>query len=348
MSWNWSIPALYCILLTACQQQKAAVQPSIEFTRLPPAGDGSPDKLGTIEGRVTGAQPGQQIVLLARSGVWWVQPTADQPLTAIEADSKWKNFTHPGSAYAALLVNPGYRTPPTLEVLPKKGGAVLAVATAEGPQLARPAPKKLQFSGYEWEVREVASDRGGTRNMYDPANAWTDANGFLHLRIASVGEGWTSAEVGLTRSLGYGSYRVVVRDVSVLEPAAVFSIFTWDDAGPPREMNIEISRWGEPTSKNAQYVVQPYYVPANAVRFMAPAGTLTHWLRWEPGRVAFKTVRGNTAVTASRGIAEHAFTSGIPSPGKESIHMNVYVFDNKRNPLRNGCEVIIEKFEYLP
>jgi hypothetical protein len=148
--------------------------------------------------------------------------------------------------------------------------------------------------------------------------------------------------VSLARSLGYGSYRFVVRDISKLEPAVAFSMSTWDDSGPPREMDIEISRWGEPASKNAQYVIQPYYVPANTVRFSAPSGKLTYTLQWEPGRAVFRTVRGTE--TAS----EHAFTSGIPSPGNERIHMNLYVFENKNNPLQHESEVVIEKFEYLP
>ena len=37
-----------------------------------------------------------------------------------------------------------------------------------------------------------------------------------------------------------------------------------------------MSRWGLAASKNAQYVVQPFYVPENISRFMAPAGR-----RWQ-------------------------------------------------------------------
>lgn len=33
-----------------------------------------------------------------------------------------------------------------------------------------------------------------------------------------------------THSLGYGTYRFVVRDISKLEPSEVFSLFTWDYA----------------------------------------------------------------------------------------------------------------------
>ena len=321
--------------------------PSIEFTRLPPAGEGSPDVVDTIEGKVTGARPDHRLVLFARSGLWWVQPTAEQPFTAIEDGARWKSTTHPGSAYAAVLVGPGYRPPTTTATLPEVGGTVLAVAVAEGNRLAQPAQPKIEFSGYEWELRRTASSRGGTRNQYDPANVWKDSQGFLHLRIAKQDQDWTSAEVRLTRSLGYGSYRFVVRDVSHLEPAAVFSIFTWDDAGPPREMNLEFSRWGETASKNGQYVIQPYYMPANVFRFHAPAGRLTNWLQWQPGRISFRTVEGASSGTG-REVASHAFTSGAPSPGGESVHINLYVYGNRSNPLRNGCEVIVEQFEYLP
>jgi hypothetical protein len=287
-------------------------------------------------------------VLFARSGVWWVQPLAEQPFTTIQKDSTWKNSTHPGSAYAALLVNADYKPPLTVNVLPQRGGPVQAVATAEGPMLAQAPLKKLGFSGYEWLVRQSPGNPAGTRNVYDAANAWVDTRGFLHLRIAENSAGWTSAELGLSRSLGYGSYRFVVSDISHLEAPVVLTISTWDGSGPYREMDIEISRWGELAGKNAQYVVQPYYVPANVVRFLSPAGRLTYSFDWEPGRVSFRTVRGSASGGKPDVVAAHVFTSGVPSPGSETVHMNLFVFDNRRVRLQHGVEVIIEKFEYLP
>jgi hypothetical protein len=337
-----------CILFGGCRSRQSNPKPSIEFTQLPPASQGSPDLVDAIEGRVTGARPGQRIVLFARSGVWWVQPLAERPFTEIQPDSTWKNSTHPGSAYAALLVDPEYSPPLTVNDLPQTGGAVRAVASVEGPMLAQPARKTLHFSGYEWEIRETAGKPQGSRNLYDPANASVDKSGRLHLRIAKNTMGWSSAEVDLSRSLGYGSYRFVVHDISHLEPAVVLNLSTCDDFGPYREMDIEIGRWGEPTGKNAQYVVQPYYIPANVVRFMAPTGSLAYSFVWEPGRVSFTTTRGSTPRSKSDVVAAHVFTSGIPSPGRESVRMNLYVFDNKRSPLHHEVEVIVEKFEYLP
>jgi hypothetical protein len=113
-------------------------------------------------------------------------------------------------------------------------------------------------------------------------------------------------------------------------------------------MDIEISRWGDPASKNAQYEVQPFYVPANVARFTAPAGGLTHSFRWEPGKVSFRTVRGSVNDPGAEVIGEHVFTSGVPAPGAESVRVALYIYGKTEHPVQNGAEVVIEKFEYLP
>ena len=258
---------------------------------VPGAGEGGPHRLEPIDGRVTGARAGQRIVLLRAQWRLVGAAAGERALHAIQPDGTWRNSTHLGTEYAALLVEADYRPPARADVLPSPGGPVVAVATAKGEGAVERPARKLTFSGYEWQVRQVPSDRGGP-NDYDPANAWTDDSGALHLRIAGTPGRWTSAEVILTRSLGYGTYSFVVRDISQLEPAVAFGMFTWDDLGVEqnhREIGVEISRWGDPASKNAQYVIQPYYVAANVARFTAPAGRLTHSFRWEPGRVSFKT-----------------------------------------------------------
>jgi anti-sigma regulatory factor (Ser/Thr protein kinase) len=120
------------VLIVGCGTQKTSLGPSIEFTKVPLAGHGGPDRLDTIEGRVVRALPGQQIVLFARWGPWWVQPLTDQPFTALDSDSKWRNSTHFGTEYAALLVDPGYRPPAKMDVLPNEGAGVIVVAVTKG------------------------------------------------------------------------------------------------------------------------------------------------------------------------------------------------------------------------
>jgi len=82
--------ALLCMPLTSCQTTRADRAPSIEITRVPPAGHGSSEKLENIAGRVEGAVAGERIVLFALSGVWWVQPSEERPFTVIAPDSQWR------------------------------------------------------------------------------------------------------------------------------------------------------------------------------------------------------------------------------------------------------------------
>src|SRR6266446_8417916 len=119
------------VLLTGCRSQKASADPAIEFAKIPPAAQGGRERVDTISGRVVGARPGQQIVIYARSGPWWVQPWPES-LIPIQADSTWSTETHLGFEYAALLVEPGYGPAATMDVAPAPGGGVVAVNVVKG------------------------------------------------------------------------------------------------------------------------------------------------------------------------------------------------------------------------
>src|SRR5882672_6631229 len=79
------IPALALLgffpVLMNCAHRQGVIKPFIEFSIIPHAEDGGPDKRSPIAGRVIGARTGQQIVLFAKAGNWWVQPTTDEPFT---------------------------------------------------------------------------------------------------------------------------------------------------------------------------------------------------------------------------------------------------------------------------
>jgi hypothetical protein len=334
---------------SACHSEPQTSTPAIVFRRVPPK-DSNPT--GPIEGRVAVAQPGQRIVLYARNdGRWGVQPHTPQPFTKIEEDGRWANSSQTGSDYAALLVEPTYNPPELTESLPEIGPGVVARAMVDhkGAASVFPPPKTINFSGYEWAISSGTIFRAGSRNEFDPANVWIDADGALHLRISGKQGNWTAAELKLTRSLGYGTYRFRVRDISQLEPSAVLTLVSWDGVGTEqnrRELDVELSRWGYINNDNAHYVVQPYYVPANIVRFRTPAGVTTHSFHWEPGQVAFSTAAGSGHDGTP--LKQHVFTSGVPVAGKETVRLSLYVFDKGQVPLKNDNEVVIEKFEYLP
>ena len=339
-----------CLVFYGCRKSNGMPAPVIEFTLIPEAQEGGPEATTPIAGRVEGALPGDRIVLFAKSGQWWVQPFTANPFTPIEGDSTWHNSTHFGFEYAALLVRPGYHPPPIMASLPKSEGLIRAVASLKGIPGAPSIVKTIHFSGYDWKVRSAPSNRGGGISLFDTQNAWTDESGALHLRIKMNSGKWNCAEVNLLRSLGYGTYRFTTRDTSFLEPAAVLSMYTWDDSDPEqnhREFGIELARWGDPRNKNAQFVVQPYYVPANVARFATVSGPVTYSVRWEPGRVSFEAVQGY-GKAHPHVVSEHTFTSGVPTPGNEMIHLNLYIFTSSPVALKNETEAVIEKFEYLP
>ena len=336
-----------------CHSQKNSANPSIEFTHIPPAAQGGKERFDTISGRVMNARPKQQIVIYVHSGQWWVQPEPDRPFIPIKADSTWSTETHLGFEYAALLVDSDYHPPPTLDVAPTQGGSIALVTIVKGVGTPQFAPHgSLKFSGYDWDVRMTESDKGGMSNLYDAENAWTDASGALHMQIKKKSGRWSCAEIWLNRSLGYGTYSVTVRDTSHLEPAANFSMFTFDEWASDehfREMDVEVGGPGDAANKNsARYVKQPLYMAGNLFAFAAPSGTLTYVLRWEPGHASFKTFRGRSAGGGAQLVSEHDFTSAIPAPGKAVIRLIFYAVASEKNPLQKPSEVVVEKFEYLP
>jgi len=350
-------------VLTGCHSAPQNSTPAIAFSRVPGAYQESPYKTDIFErdyktditeGRVTGARPGQRILLYAKTdGRWGICRQSGQPFTNIETDGRWRASVHLGIQYAALLVDPTFVPPEQTESVPIVGNGVVAmvVVNGEGAAPVLPSPKILNFSGYEWTTSTGPIFHAGSRHFFDPANVWTDERGALHLRIAGSPGNWTAAELRLTRSLGYGTYRFQLRDISHLEPSALLTLIAWDGVGTEsnrQELDVELGRWGYLDNTNVKYVIKPYYVPANSVAFRMPPGLYTHSFRWEPGKVTFSTVAGSGNATRYRDVNQHVFTSGVPSPKGESVRIALYVFHQGHIPLRNENEVVIDKFEYLP
>jgi hypothetical protein len=144
----------------------------------------------------------------------------------------------------------------------------------------------------------------------------------------------------------------VVRDISHLGPSTVLTLFTWDGMigtdENRQELDIEMSRWGLSNNENAQYVVQPYYIPTNIVRFNAPPGVLTHAFRWEPGQVTFTTYVGAQVNGRAQPVNQHVFTSHVPAAGGEVARINLYVIGWGKVPLQSENEIVVEKFKYYP
>jgi len=111
-------------------------KPVITITSTPPASvTPGPDSWGTIEGTAGGVNFAEcKVVIYAYGDMWYVQPYTASPYTKIGADGHWRNGTHGGFEYAAMLVKSSYQPPSTLDALPEVGGDVLAIAKAKPKQ----------------------------------------------------------------------------------------------------------------------------------------------------------------------------------------------------------------------
>jgi len=349
--WMLLVSCMGASFLQGCRMFGPVDRASITFTHVPRSGQGGSEVLEQIGGTVMGAKSGDRIVIYSHNQVWWVQPLHSKPFTSITADGSWNTVTHLGYDYAALLVEPGYEPPSRIETLPSVGNGIRAVMSIPGIVAPPIVPKMIHFSGYDWFVRDSPGDHGGEMTEYEPSNVWVDEKGALHLLMSQVEGRWRSAEVRLSRSLGYGTYRFVVQDVGHLPPSAVLALFTRDDRQERDariEMDVELSKWGHADNRNADYVVQPYYIPENTVRFTVPSGRLINLLRWEPGKASFRTLVGTPSGSDGKQVMSHVFTSGVPIPADERVHLELYDFFHSQSGLQHPVEVVIQKFEYLP
>ncbi len=217
--------------------------------------------------------------------------------------------------------------------------------------------RTLSFSGYTWMVKKSSSKVGPGPNFFSDSanNVWVDTSGRLHLKIAKSGPRWQCAEVINQSSLGNGAYRFYLDSVvDNLDPNVVLGLFTWNDdpAYNHREIDVEFARWGnarDPT--NAQYVVQPYDVQGNLVRFTQPPATpqSIHGFLWGPSSIYHRGVKGTNPATTNPAdlIAEHTFLSGIPVPGGENARINLWLVNGRAPTNRQSVEVIIGRFEFV-
>src|SRR6266478_3315698 len=86
---TFSVLLVYFVL-TGCHSSPKNSASTVAFSKVPAAQE-SQYKRDIIEGRATGARPGQRIVLYAKTdGRWGVCRQSGQPFTNIEADGRWK------------------------------------------------------------------------------------------------------------------------------------------------------------------------------------------------------------------------------------------------------------------
>jgi len=342
----------------------ACTMPGLVFTHVPAYGVwGEP-----LKERVECLDPGtHRVAVYIWVGGWWTKPTFANPTVPIAADGTWSSAITTGgddelATRIAAFAIPTTYTPPLLggsATLPQE----LYDAAAAHALVTRDASlRRISFSGYTWQVKESDAPVGPGPNRFSgrEEDVFVDADGYLHLRIARHGDAWWSSEVICDAPLHHGRYVFTLRGaVDDLDPNAVLGLFTWDTDAPEhtyREIDIELSRWGEADAPNAQYVVQPWDTPGNRHRFdlsLSPTSrTSTHGFGWYPGIVYYQSLAGAAPFPQPAARALHAWEyAGVgvpPANGSGNARINLWLLDGQAPLDGRPVEVVVESFRFIP
>ena len=224
-----------------------------------------------------------------------------------------------------------------------------------------PSGRILQFSDRAWRVKGSGFYGPGPNNFsHLPQSVWVDAEDRLHLSIKQLGGTWYSTEVTLIDTLGYGDYVfTTLGALDQLDPRAVLGLFLWQysdvwDPGsawwnPYNEIDVEYSRWGNPSTELGQFVVQPWDWSGNIVRFDAIIGAAqlaSHAFKWLPDRVEFRSWFGGPADESPGSLifAWDYFGPHIPRPEQPRVHLNLWYVGS---PPASDQEVLVSAFTFV-
>lgn len=319
--------------------------PSLEISSHPPDccyGEWA----GTIAGAAANIDTAMTVVALyAQTDRYYIQPDGGAR-TEIGCDGGYSAPARGGHHYAAVLARRGWTPPDAMDELPEVGDSILAVA--------REPERRIEFSGRSWIVRSSGSlrlDPGPNYWSDSPEQVWVDAEGSLHLRAARAGDRWLCSEVAAAEPLGYGGYAfVTTAGAARIDPNAVLGMFVYQEPG--QEIDIELSRWGDPAVDNAQFVVQPWEIEGNRYRFaLDPAEDLvTHRFIWTADTVAFAAWNGvePDPPDGSPGlIAAWRYAGpGTPVADREVPHINLWLLDDEPPADGEPIEVVVREFRH--
>jgi len=222
--------------------------------------------------------------------------------------------------------------------------------------------RKIKFGRYWWSVEQSDWQKGAGPNCYtdEPDDVFVDANGFLHMSIVYKDPNWYCSEVITNESFGYGTYVYTVEgDTNLLDPNIVVGLFIFeanDENEPPREIDVELTKWGKPSDpNNAQYVIQPWRNLGNEYRYRIeyehPNDVVTHVIKWKPQRVEFCSYRGPyISQPQGKDILDCWSYGGadIPEPNHENPRINFYLMNGDAPQEAKNAHLIIRDFRYIP
>lgn len=217
----------------------------------------------------------------------------------------------------------------------------------------------IKFSGREWKAKSSNAPVGPGPNYFSNSSesVWVDPGGQLHLKLVRNEDKWACAEVVTAEPLGYGSYQFrIARGAASLDRDAVLGLFTWDTTAPQfdyREIDIELSRWGEEGNLNAQFVVQPWDHPGNRHRFAidSQADSSTQVFVWSAESVQFRSFVGDAQSPDPNALVEQWSYTGMDTPpegGSVNARINLWLIGGQPPSDGTESEIVLSSFDFTP
>jgi beta-glucanase (GH16 family) len=208
---------------------------------------------------------------------------------------------------------------------------------------ARPAPQcgtQLRFAGIDWSVSTTAERFPGAARGF----AWSECNVTLEtladgkevltLRLRKEPSGWRGAQIESEATYQYGTFSMTtessLRPMLFDSPSAVLGFFTYLGPAYTNEIDMEFTRWGNPSIPPMHYTVWPPVragaTPSDGAS--SPSGEDSEFVRlshhrfvWTEHSVAFKSSSGEESAPIGR-----PFTVSTNVPTKPMhIMLNLWV-----------------------
>jgi uncharacterized repeat protein (TIGR01451 family) len=299
---------------------------------------------------------------------WYSKPTCDDVFTTIAANGTWSASISTGDPSDALatqivayLVPAGF-TPtssagcpgPAYTPAPGLPGDLQSVAVARALVTRTDASRPhLHFANMDWWVKSsiLAAFPGPT--VYSGSNASVDSQGRLHLQLTYQNGVWQGAEVFSETSLGNGLYQFFVDSVVTgLDPSIVQGLFTWSDdpSSYDREIDVEFGQVGHNDSNSGQFVLQPFGVSGNLLRFTVPAGATptAYDFQWLPSAINYTAAMGPVSNPFQTVIRQFTNTEGVPQAADQTAaHMNIWLYAGSPASAQT-VDFIVRDFQFTP
>ena len=218
----------------------------------------------------------------------------------------------------------------------------------------------IGFAGRTWDIKAAAHEQGPGPSFFSDSNesVWVDAQDRLHLKIRQIDREidgviesvWHSAQVLLPDALGYGTYQFKISsNPEPFEDNVVFGLFVYQDDF--NEIDIEFSRFNDPSKDVGQFVTQPGVKAGNKERFatgLTGSNPLsTHQFTWLPNSIEFQSYRGHSTDPSDL-IHEWVYTGDDIPLASEGATPRINLWQFKGVAPSQPVEVTINDFQFTP